>query len=272
MKINANIMKSLMEAVSQVLGPIEPIFAEEDPEFARFINAGAAVTMTYRFEYKNKKQFAFLRKHATGFLSTALITAISKEAEKRGVEEGQDIPPEMVDEIVADLTNKLTEQIEFRKQIAEDAMKNSPIFEASGADGEQLDEGVQKLVEFLQDYAASKVGMIVDVLITIVKSVIELVAKHRAAIIKYNAARKAIEADGGAAPSEEDGEAPKIDGQEEFDKARDEILAEIETKHGELDQAALVFVAGLVETMTGIPVDVTPDEEDAEGEEEKASE
>lgn len=239
--IKGNVIKMLMELTSQLLGPTEAALTANEPELAAFINAGNGVSLTYRFEYKDDKKFAYLRKHGAGRIAITLISAINAAAAKDGITE---IDPAAVDKIVEDLTKKVTEEIKNKQKEAEESLANSPLFAAAqDAAGDEnaakVDEGVQKLMQFLQSYVQAKTGVVIEVLTDIISKLLKTAAKHKDSIDRHVAA---------AAEDAKDG-APAT--QEAFEKAQEDILADIEGGYKLLDENVGAYASSLVGLVTG---------------------
>jgi len=239
--IKENVVKMLMEVTSQLLGPTEAALRADEPDLANFINAGNGVALTYRFKYKNDKKFAFIRKHGAGRIATTLVDAINAAAKKDGIE---NIDEAAVEKIVADLTAKVTSEIEAKQKEAEESLANSPMFAAAqDAAGDenaaQMDEGVKKLMAFLQGYVQEKTGVVVSVLNDVVGKLLKTAAKHKAAIDAHiaNAADAAKE------------NAPE--GDEAFQKAQEDVLKDIEEGYKVLDDNVGAYATSLVGLVTG---------------------
>lgn len=233
--IKNDILKVLMETVSKLLGPTSAALAGSEQEISDLINAANAATLTYRFEAKGKKKMAYLRSLSADSVTRALGAALEKEALGKGIADDAALSPEQVKEIVDAVVAKATGQFEAKKEEAVGALKASPLFAASGADGAQVDAGVVALQDFLRGYLESKIGTIVQVLEAVLTQLLGAAAKYKDVIKKHAAENK----DGFA------------EGSEEYQKVRTEILGEIEKAHGDLDAAVGKYVGDLVGMMMG---------------------
>lgn len=255
-----NIMWMLTEATAKLLGPTEDALESDDGDLAEFVNACNGVVLSYRFQYLNKDQFSYIRLVGVDRIAAALVADINKQALKHGHQPGDDIPPEVVDAIAEDIAQKVQTHIEGQQEKAVESLKESPVFHIAGVEDNQIDEGVQKLLEFLRHYVESKMGLMIFVIKVTVAKLLAVAMKNRKVIAKHVEELRKREEDKIAKEKErkESGEqvVPEVEEEvvdEAYTAARNELLSEVESAYDELETSVHNYVGTLMHVMTGIP-------------------
>lgn len=225
--VSANIERTLMEVVSKLLGPASEALLQADKETSDVLNAANAAALTYRFEKHGAKRMSFIRGRAAERLAVTLVAALDKESAAQGAGDAAKLDPEALKKVVDSLTAKVSAVVEQKQADAVAAIKESPLFAASGADGAQVDAGIVALQDFLRGYMESKIGHVITTLNVVLDGAFKIAAKHAEAIKKHAS-------DAAAGPDEA------------FTKASGEVLAEIEGAHTKLDEAVRSYVGDLV--------------------------
>lgn len=89
--VRKNIVRSVMEITAVLLGPAEDASWILDESLAQVLNSAKGIALTYRFGYKNEKQFAFIRSHGVDALAGSIIVSVNKEMERlnKGIPESK---------------------------------------------------------------------------------------------------------------------------------------------------------------------------------------
>lgn len=237
-KVRANmtrdVLKQLMDVVARLLGPAsEALAANNEKELGDTINAASGAVLSYRFAHKGEKKMAYFRSIAAERLALALGAALAKESAAQGNDGAAKLDPEQLKKVVDAAVAKVTAEVEVRQAHAVESLKSSPLFNASGVDGAQVDAGVVALTDFLRGYVESKIGVIVKVLDTTLAALLTLAAKHQEAIAKHAAAAAGAEPDAA------------------FASASAEMLAEIEGAYSKLHDNVNNYAGDLVTMIMG---------------------
>lgn len=236
-KISSKIMRQLTDVFARVLDAAATGVKGKDDALAKLFSNVEAILLTFRFEYKDKKKFTWLRSVAVDRLAASLVEIVDQEAKRINADPAA-LTPEQVEAIATAISSRVHTEVEQRQNDAVEALKSSPLFStaqnAAAGQGVEVDAdaSVAQLMEFIRGYVAGRLQTVNTVLKVSIHALSIIAIKHRNTIVQHSVAKL---------------EDPDTAPEEYKNGVKAELLKEVEGKYDEVNNKVTKFVGAFIQ-------------------------